>query len=143
MGLDRFSPTNPLDEKLIIEKTAAHDSAGLALLRNDTLKFSTKTKEDYGRLILRFTNLDLKQHPVLQFVSGDKVAFAYPLTTNEYVNNLFTPGEYIIRILYDTDANMRFTQGNFTKKQQPETVIVFPQKLVVRADWDNENDINL
>ena len=56
---------------------------------------------------------------------------------------MFPPGEYGIRILYDTDKNGKWTPGNYTKKLQPEKAVTLPQKLSVRADWENEREINL
>ena len=56
---------------------------------------------------------------------------------------MFPPGDYGVRILYDKDKNGKWTPGNYLKKLQPELVIALPQKLAVKADWDNEREINL
>ncbi len=128
---------------LIIDTTAAKDSTGLKIVKNDTIRFTTKRMEDYGKLILRFKELDLKKSPVLQFLSGEEVKFSYVLTKSEWTNNLFPPGEYGIRILYDDDKNGKWTAGDYKNKRQPEKAVTLPQKLSVKADWDNERDINL
>lgn len=129
--------------RLIVEKDAVADSAGTELLKTDTVRFTTMQKEDYAALILRFTGLDLSLNPTLQFVEGDNVKMSYPLTGNQWSSSLFPPGEYSVRILYDTDKNGIWTTGNYLKKQQPEVVVALPQKLSVRANWDNEREINL
>lgn len=129
--------------RLIVEKDAVADSAGTELSKTDTIRFATKQKEDYASLVLRFTGLDLSLNPTLQFVEGDNVKLSYPLTGNQWSNDLFPPGEYAIRILYDTDKNGVWTTGNYLKKLQPEVVVALPQKLSVRANWDNEREINL
>ena len=128
---------------LIIDKDAAEDSAGNKLTKTDTIRFTTKRREDYGKLILRFTNIDLTKNPVIQFVVGDKVKYSYPITSTEFINAMFPPGEYAVRILYDKDKNGKWTPGSYSKKLQPELVVALPQKLAVKADWDNERDINL
>ncbi len=128
---------------LIIDTAAVKDSAGLRLVKNDTIRFNTKRVEDYGKLTLRFNDLDLKKNPVLQFLNGDIIKYAYPIIGKEWSSTMFTPGEYGIRILYDTDKNGVWTPGNYTKKLQPETAVTLPQKLNVKADWENERDINL
>jgi Bacterial Ig-like domain len=128
---------------LIIDTSAVRDSVGNRIAKNDTIRFTTKRVEDYGKLTLRFNDLDISKNPVLQFLSGETVKYSYPITGKEWVNNMFTPGEYGIRILYDTDKNGKWTPGNYTKKLQPEKAVTLPQKLSVRADWENEREINL
>ena len=128
---------------LIIDKDAAEDSAGTKLLKTDTIRFTTKRNEDYGKLVLRFNNIDLTKNPVIQFTLGDIVKYSYPILSTEFSNNMFPPGDYGVRILYDKDKNGKWTPGNYLKKLQPEIVIALPQKLAVKADWDNEREINL
>ncbi|MEO6584440.1 MAG: Ig-like domain-containing protein [Ferruginibacter sp.] len=128
---------------LIIQKEALQDSADNFLPRNDTLYFTTKKAEDYGAVELRFTNLSLSQKPLLQFVVNDVVQFSYPLKGNNLSVKMIQPGEYTIRILYDLNGNGIWDAGNYEKKLQPEKAITLPQKLSVRANWDNELDINL
>ena len=128
---------------LIIDKDAAEDSAGTKLLKTDTIRFTTKRNEDYGKLVLRFNNIDLTKNPVIQFTLGDIVKYSYPILSAEFSNNMFPPGDYGVRILYDKDKNGKWTPGNYLKKLQPELVIALPQKLAVKADWDNEREINL
>lgn len=128
---------------LIIEKDAVKDSAGNTLAKNDTIRFYTKGKEEYGKLTLRFNDLDLSKNPVLQFLTGPDIKYSYPLTGKEWTSNMFLPGQYGIRILYDSDKNGRWTPGNYEKKLQPEIAVTLPQTLNVRGDWDNESEINL
>ena len=128
---------------LIIDKDAVQDSADTKLAKSDTVRFATKRTEDYGKLTLRFNDLDLAKNPVIQFVVGENVKYSYPIVSSTYSNTRFTPGEYTVRILYDTDKNGKWTPGNYSKKMQPEIVVGLPQKLSVRADWDNEREINL
>jgi len=137
----KWQPETPLI--LIIDKDAAEDSAGIKLAKTDTIRFITKRKEDYGKLVLRFNNIDLTKNPVIQFIVGNNVKYAYSILSAEFTNNMFTPGEYGVRILYDTDKNGKWTPGNYLKRTQPEKVVALPQKLGIRADWDNERDINL
>ena len=128
---------------LIIDKDAAQDSAGTKLAKNDTVRFTTKRADEYGKLTLRFNDLDLTKNPVLQFVLGENIKYSYPIVSSTYTNSMFPPGEYTVRILYDKDKNGKWTPGNYAKKVQPEIVVALPQKLAVRADWDNEREINL
>ena len=126
-----------------LTKEALEDSLGNIPAKNDTIRFYTKSITEYGSVMLRFKNLTLSRNPVIQFMDGDKPKYVYPLTSNEWSNKMFPPGEYEIRILYDDNKNGQWDPGNYAKKLQPEKAITLPQKISIRADWDNERDILL
>ena len=128
---------------LVLNKDAVKDTFNKPLAKTDTIRFQTQTTEDYGKLIFRFNDLDLTKNPVLEFLQNDQIKLTTKLTSNTYTNNLFAPGEYEIRILYDTDKNGKWSPGNYSKKLQPEIAVTLPQKLTIKANWDNERDINL
>lgn len=128
---------------LIIDSTAVSDSSDNRLARQDTIRFITRRLEDYGNVVLRFSNLDITKNPVLQFVQGDEVKESHPITGGEWSNKMMTPGEYEVRILYDSNKNGRWDPGDYSKKQQPEKITALPQKLAIKANWDNERDIKL
>jgi hypothetical protein len=129
--------------KLIIQKDAVADADGITLSKNDTVSFITKRGEDYGQVKIRFNNLDLSKNPVLQIVSGENVIESIPLNQREWTRELFKPGEYELRILFDADKNGVWTPGNFARKLQPEIVVPIPQPFAVKANWENEITINL
>ncbi len=129
--------------RLIVNSAVATDSAGNSLTKSDTIHFTSKKETDYGNVVLRFTRLDLSKHPVLQIVTGDEVKFSFPLTSVEWSKKMFKPGEYEMRILYDDNGNGKWDPGHYSKKIQPEKAITLPQKLSVKANWDNEQDIKL
>ena len=128
---------------LVVPKEGIEDSSGLTRNNADTIRFETKREYDYGRVTLRFSNLDLSRSPVIQFTEGDNVKYSFPLSSIEWTNKRFPPGEFGIRILYDENQNGVWDTGNYEKKRQPEKVIALDLKLQVRADWDNEREIKL
>lgn len=129
--------------RLIMDTTAVSDSADNYLAKTDTIRFVTKQESDYGNVVLRFSNLDLTKHPVLQFVQGEEIKNSYPLSATEWSNKFVNPGEYDIRILFDDNNNGKWDPGDYAQKLQPEKAITLTQKLGVRANWDNERDIKL
>ena len=131
------------DYFLIVDNDAVEDTTGAQLTKSDTIRFRTKEKADYGNLLLRFTKLDTTKHPVLQFLRGDDVVRAIPVTANTWNDKLFEPGDYDVRIVYDTNNNGVWDAGSYTGKRQPEKAITLPKKISVRAGWDNEKDIEL
>jgi uncharacterized protein (DUF2141 family) len=132
-----------MDYRIIIDTSAIIDSANLHLTKADTIRFTTRQQSDYGNVVLRFSNLDLAKHPVLQFAQGEEVKKSYPLSTLEWSNKFVTPGEYEIRILFDENKNGKWDPGDYSKKLQPEKVITLSQKIAIKANWDNEREIKL
>lgn len=131
---------------LIATKDFAEDTLGNKLLKIDTLSFKTKSESDYGSLRIRFTNLDLSRHPVIQFMQGDAIIFSHALNNKLFSEKLFLPGEYDLRILYDDNQNGVWDPGQFFKiHQQPEKVqlLTNKKKITVKANWDNEQDFIL
>ncbi len=130
--------------RLVIQKEAVTDTSGLILSKKDTLQFMTKRESDYGSVRLRFTNLDTATHPVLLLLKDDRIVESSRLTQRDWSRKLFPPGEYDVRILYDRNSNGKWDTGYFFGKHlQPEIVTDLNIKLAVRANWDNEKDINL
>lgn len=127
----------------IVPNETAQDSAGNFLARTDTIRINTKGINDYGRVLFRFTNLDLGKNPVIIFVQNDIIKYSFPITSTEWTNNQFPPGDYSMRLLYDDNRNGKWDPGNYEKKLQPEKAITLEQQISIRADWDNERDIKL
>ena len=129
--------------RIIFKETAFEDSAGNLLKKTDTISFTAKQEAAYARIALRFTNYDQQKNPVLQFVQQEQVKFSYPLVGAEWSNARFPPGEYELRVLYDTNKDGSFTPGSYSNKMQPEKAVTLPQKLTLKANWDNERDVEL
>jgi hypothetical protein len=137
----------PTDTKynLVAAKDFAQDSSGRRLLKVDTISFRTKKDIDYGEVRIRVPNLDLSRRPVLQFIQSDAVKYSYPFNNRREVRKvLFPPGDYELRILYDSNGNGVWDAGLFFDKHlQPEKVITIRKKYTVKANWDNDLDITL
>lgn len=129
---------------LILGRNFAEDTTGRKLLKTDTLEFATKRLADYGRLNIRIRNIDTARRPVLQFVQSGQVMLSAPIRSGVFIARLFNPGEYELRILYDTNGNGVWDPGQFFgTKRQPEIVYPISQNINVKADWDNEFERSL
>ncbi|MEO6220166.1 MAG: Ig-like domain-containing domain [Ginsengibacter sp.] len=129
--------------KLIIPVDIATDTLGTALLKADTIQFKTNKEGDYGSIKINFTNLEKVKNPVLQFVSNNEVVNFYSLNSPKWEARLFNPGDYELRILEDFNQNGIWDPGNYQLKKKPEKVYSIPQKINIRANWENEKDIIL
>jgi hypothetical protein len=116
------------------------DSSDLSLSKADTIRFQTKRTEDYGSLKLIFKNIDIGRNPVLQFVEADNIKMTFPLNGSEWNNAMMPPGEYELRILFDQNKNGKWDTGNYKEKRQPEITESLPEKLRIKANWENEKE---
>ena len=138
---NKWQPENVL--KLIIYKNGFQDSTGLTMSKNDTINFITRSISEYGSLKLSFKNIDLSKHPVLQFMDGENIKLKSAVTSPEWLNKMMLPGEYEVRILFDENNNGKWDAGDYSKKLQPEITLALPKKISIKADWENERDIDL
>jgi hypothetical protein len=129
--------------RLVIPKEAIADTANNVLAKSDTLKFQTKKESDYGSITLRFTKLDSARHPVIQFLNGAEIVKSVKVTGTTWTDKFFNPGEFELRILYDANNNGIWDPGNYKKKLQPEHALTLDKKLTIKANWDNEREIEL
>lgn len=128
---------------LVIQKDFAEDTLSRKFLKDDTLSFTTRGREDYGNLRIRIRNIDTASNPVLQFVQSDKVVFSAPVKSGLFTQALFPPGDYDLRLLFDANNNGKWDPGQFfgPTKKQPEIAKPIERKLVVKPNWDNELEI--
>lgn len=131
--------------RLIINNKAATDSNDVNIFKTDTLEFSTKKENAYGSVKFHFENLDYAKHPILHIMQNEKTVDSVFITQKLWSVKLYQPGDYDLKILYDTNNDSTWTPGQFwlsTTRRQPETVVpARPAKINVRANWDNEWDI--
>jgi hypothetical protein len=128
---------------LIIDKAALQDNFGNSLFKTDTIKLQTFSEKDYGQIKIRCNNFELDKNPVIQIVKENKIVASLPVEGKIATKKLFNAGEYSIRILYDENKNGVWDSGNYKTKKQPEKVKAIKTKLLVKANWDNEIEINL
>lgn len=134
------------DFRLIIGKQFAVDTDGVTLLKSDTVAFKTNKESDYGSLTLRLRNFDLSRHPVLQFVQSDKIVDSIKVTSNTINRDFYHPGDYELRVLYDTNQNGTWDPGSFFGVHRQPEIVVQPaiRKIRVRGNgWENEYDVVL
>ena len=124
--------------RLIVSKDAVIGTMGIELTKSDTAKIFTKRDAEYGSCRLRFINVDLSIHPVLQLLVDGKIFESIPITAKELIRKRFKPGEYECHILFDANQNGKWDPGSFRDKKQPEKVKALNKKLVVRPDRDTD-----
>ncbi len=131
--------------RLILDKAYAADTTGLQPNKIDTINFRVKALKEYGSIRLRFKNLELSRNPVLLLFSGEQQVGSYPLTGTEWYRTTYKPGEYELRMLYDTNKNGSWDPGDYFSKpkRQPEKVQNLEVKINIKPNWDNESTVEI
>ncbi|CAM4326932.1 Ig-like domain-containing protein [Gillisia hiemivivida] len=106
---------------------------------NDTIyrALKTKTFSDYGNIKLNLQNV--KSFPIIVQLTDEKGVVKAEKKSDDQSGiafELVPPGEYFIRVIYDSNANGIWDTGNFLLKTNPEEIIYFPDLLEVRPNWD-------
>lgn len=113
---------------------------------NDTLAFnlSTKNTSDYGNLRLNLHNV--KHFPVIIQLTDPKgkvLASEYSESATTVDFNGLEPSTFTLRVIYDENKNKEWDPGNYLEKRQSEEVIYFPKEIIVRSNWDVNQDFDL
>ncbi len=60
----------------------------------------------------------------------------------KFAFNNIEPGKYRIRVLIDTNADGFWSPGNMLENKPPEPIYIYPEILVIRADWKTKLDLS-
>lgn len=113
---------------------------------NDTLdfNFNTKSLADYGNLTISLGGkveyplllqlVDEKEQLKREIYATEAKAFEFPS---------LDPGNYLVRIIYDSNGNGKWDTGNYLQGKQPEKVVYYPQLIEMRANWEKFETFNL
>jgi len=113
---------------------------------NDTIAYrlTSGSYADYGNLRINLAG-EVTYPIILQLTNEDgetqREIVAEEPRTFEF-NNI-DPGNYLIRLILDGNANQLWDTGSYLDKIQPESVIYYPQAIEVRANWELEQTFTI
>lgn len=115
---------------------------------NDTLNYTFKiyAADNYGNFKLTIVPKNTATHYILILNNKEgKTIERKLLNPNAIIkNNYIIPfinlpaGDYTLQLTYDTNADGKWSTGNYLQKIQPETIIKYSGKLTLRGNWDTE-----
>jgi len=113
---------------------------------NDTIVQSVRTKavSDYGRIILNIQNIE--SYPIivqLTSTKGEVLAEQYSENSGNFTFDFLNPGDFLVRVIYDANANMKWDTGSYLKKRKPERILYYPDTIDVRSNWDKVETFSL
>ncbi|WP_258102929.1 Ig-like domain-containing protein [Marinoscillum sp. MHG1-6] len=92
--------------------------------------------ENYGQIKLSLSTSEPSFLVEILNKSGNVYTTKWNCTTCAFQN--VPPGEYFIRILIDNNQNGKWEVGNINELIEPEDVIIFSEKSILRANWTLE-----
>lgn len=127
--------------KFAIDSAAFRDLHGLWSDKYQAI-FKVRALDEYSSLIIHLTNP--MPHVVFELLDANDQVLR---TMKEQADNNSTfqyvmPGTYYLRLFVDSNDNGKWDTGDFAKKTEPEKVYYFPEKIVLRVNWDVEEDWN-
>jgi hypothetical protein len=121
--------------KLVMDKGAFIDIYGN---KNDSsvMKFSTQKEEFYGSLTLKMKNV--MQPMILQLLTekGGVVSEVLAYQDGNYKFGFLAPMKYTVKVIFDTNRNGIWDTGDYLRKVKPEKVLLYPEAVNVRSNWD-------
>ncbi|MGB0981727.1 MAG: Ig-like domain-containing protein [Winogradskyella sp.] len=114
-------------------------------INKDTLNYSfkTKLKSEYGNIRVNLRNASFPLIVELINKKGDVFYSRYTTTSPVVDFNNVLPGQYQLRVIYDTNKNGKFDTGVYLLGIQPERVSYLPKLDEVRSNFDQIIEFNL
>ncbi|MFT4061486.1 MAG: Ig-like domain-containing protein [Edaphocola sp.] len=129
---------------LRLVKGWATDTAGKDVMPGK-YRFRTMGSDDYANLIIHLAK-DFYDDSMVLFVyrtgTGKDADSVYqkPVTDSIVTLKRLVPGEYGMRIIVDKNRNGVWDGGNLLERKQPEKVLPYCDKLILKTGWDTEQD---
>lgn len=125
--------------RLIFDSAAFVGSTG-KILDSTAITFNYFENADYGNLVVTLDTIT--NDAIYQLVDKKNKVISeikYPISTKVQFNQLI-PGTYSLRVLIDRNRNGKWDTGNYYKKLQPEVTIAMPGEVVIKGNWDTEQN---
>ncbi len=120
-----------------IDSATFHNSYGIT---NNAVKkkLSIKPENTYGLLLVTLENSEPNALVQLVDKNDNVVRQQYRPKNGKMAFSLVNPGDYFIKIVYDTNRNKRYDIGDYQKGILPEKVIYYPEMMIIRANWRHD-----
>ena len=103
------------------------------------IKYKFSVPEDFG---IQEINIESEyQSYVVQLLKETFVIEREIKNQKSFILKNLTPGKYKIRVLIDANNDGIWSPGNMYEQIEPEPVYIYPEFLIIRADW--QTNLNL
>lgn len=127
--------------QLLIPDSTLCDIAGAY---NDSINFMFKVRiaEDYGILVMNITLPELPGQYIIQLMSDKEIIIREEimLQSGQVKFGYLMPGNYKLKIIFDSNSNNKWDTGNYRKGNLPERIEYYSTGIVIRANWELQED---
>ncbi|WP_225000090.1 Ig-like domain-containing protein [Cesiribacter sp. SM1] len=107
-------------------------------LDNQALNYRFATESQTG--IINGTIATAAENYIVQLLRANNFEVVSQQTnTRQYTFRFVEPGDYLIRVVVDQNANGRWDPGNIFKLEAPEPVFINEQPITIKANWEIQN----
>jgi len=129
--------------RLTVDSASVYSIYGLF---NDKInhEFTVKPLEEYANLTFVVEGLADGEHAVVELLDkSDNPIRTAPVADGRAVFRYLAPGDVYARLYLDRNNNGEWDTGSVADSIQPEEVVYFAKKLVLRKNWDVEQAWNI
>jgi len=105
-----------------------------------TIKHPVLKEEDYGLLRGSILNADSSTHFIVELIDQE-YKILESMYSSPYTFRNIPQGNYFLRLIMDANNNKRWDTGLPAENRQPERIIYFPEKILIKANFEI-NDTN-
>ncbi|WP_407405720.1 Ig-like domain-containing protein [Chryseobacterium sp.] len=150
----KISPTNPYQVlissdfvpgkkyQLTIPKTTA-SSYYEKNAESKRFDFEADKIENYGSIEFTISNAPSSSYWLQLLDSSEKVVYQQYTKGNSVKFGIIKPGEYIAKILVDSNENKNWDEADFAKEIFAEDSYVFYKMVIARPLWESKEDWDL
>ncbi|MCP9612440.1 Ig-like domain-containing protein [Coprobacter tertius] len=136
---NKWKPGN--EYKLNIDSMAGYTIYGKPT-RAFEQTFKIKKTEEYSNFYI--TTQGVKDSAFVELLnSSDAPVRRSPVIDGGAEFIYVDPGTYYARLVIDKNNNGKFDTGNYKEKRQPDEVYYYPEKIILKANWDVEQEWNV
>lgn len=102
------------------------------------LKFRQAKDEDFGNIFITVVPPEAVPQVVVQLLNAKGSVVDTQIVTEKKELEFWylAPGKYKLKAILDTDANGKWSTGNYHRHFLPETIIEYKDELDLKAGWD-------
>jgi len=108
-------------------------------------KFELDVEDNYGSITIKVSVPDTSKTYLVQWLNERKDILKQNLIKkNTLLNYIRYPtAKYLIRVIYDDNANGEWDTGNVKEGRQPEKTWNFEKTISLRPNWDLEENVTI
>lgn len=109
-------------------------------LDSQVVNYNIATEQQTG-LINGTVTTDAKNFLVQLLKANNQELVTQQVNARQYQFRFVEPGDYLIRIVVDSNGNERWDPGNIHRLEAPEEVYILPQPITIKANWEIQNPV--